>query len=89
MSRPFESLQTRTDVASCCKNRLNLEGSEIGYRTYKATCKVCGRGHVEMLAEPFKLGLSTNDTKRAVWPHPYGDGGPAPTRKIILPKGVV
>jgi hypothetical protein len=81
MSRPFESLQTRTDVASCCKNRLNLEGSEIGYRTYKATCKV--------LAEPFKLGLSTNDTKRAVWPHPYGDGGPAPTRKIILPKGVV
>jgi hypothetical protein len=86
MKRPFESLQTRTDVAECCKNRLNLDGKEIGHLTYKATCKMCGRGHFEMFAEPASLGLSIGDQKAAVWPHARGDGGPRPTRRIYLPK---
>ena len=49
-------LRTRADLKSCCKhshNLLMIEETQMG--TALRACKVCGRRHRYMFAEPGKL----------------------------------
>lgn len=86
MKHPFAFLLQRKDVKLCCRDLVNnLRVEELPQRALKATCKVCGRRHFLMTAEPFELGLTTRDLKIAKHPHAKGDGGPPVGRKIILP----
>ncbi len=80
----FAYLKDRTDVNHCCKTGSKFSVSDQGNHVYVGMCGVCGRRHFLMTAEPLALKLSTRDKQLANRPHPAGDGGPPPTRKIIL-----
>ena len=51
----FWFLRERQDVLRCCYTMDNLVVYEQANNVMKAVCKVCGRKHVKMLAEPGRI----------------------------------
>jgi len=51
----FWFLRHRADVLKCCGNVDNLHITEPTHGSMLAICKVCGRKHRKMIAEPGRI----------------------------------
>jgi hypothetical protein len=55
-----QNLRQRSDLKSCCKHHWNLVLiEETTFGTALKACKVCGRRHRLLVAEPGFLGLAS------------------------------
>lgn len=52
---PFAYLRERVDVNDCCRNAHNLDVGDAYPGVLRARCRVCGRGHVKMVARGFLM----------------------------------